>query len=66
MGTSSTGQYDQGWESQWDDMKKYDPFARHLRRLILSVIQPLQFESVLDVSCGQGALLTEIAEGFLQ
>ena len=58
--------YDQVWDTQWDDMKKYGPFARHLRRLILSVIRPLQFESVLDVSCGQGALLTEMAERFPQ
>ena len=64
MSTLSVGQYNEGWESQWDDMKKYGPFARHLRRLILAVIQPLHFESVLDVSCGQGALLTEIAEQF--
>jgi trans-aconitate methyltransferase len=66
MSGLSVGQYDEGWESQWDDMKKYGPFARHLRRLILSVLQPLHFESVLDVSCGQGALLTEIAERFPQ
>ncbi|MBI5564937.1 MAG: class I SAM-dependent methyltransferase [Chloroflexi bacterium] len=64
MGVLSAGQYDHGWELQWDDMKKYGPFARHLRRLILSMIQPFQFDSVLDVSCGQGALLMDIAERF--
>ena len=58
--------YDKVWSAEWDDMKKYGPFARHLRRQILSVLQPLQFETVLDVSCGQGALLTEIAERFPQ
>lgn len=53
--------YDKVWSREWDDMKKYGPFARHLRRLMLSVITPLRFESVLDVSCGQGALLMDIA-----
>lgn len=56
--------YDNFWSNDWDDMKRYGPFARHLRRLMLTVIQPLPFESVLDVSCGQGALLTEIAARF--
>lgn len=64
MSTLTTAQYDHGWSDEWDDMKKYGPFARHLRRLMLSVMTSLRFDSVLDVSCGQGALLTEIAARF--
>jgi SAM-dependent methyltransferase len=57
-------EYDQGWETQWDDMKKYGPFSRHLRRLIENLIRPLAFKTVLDVGCGQGSLLEELRVQF--
>jgi len=60
----SAAEYDYGWLNEWDDMKKYGPFSRHLRRLILDMIRPLEFESVLDIGCGQGALLVEIQAKF--
>ncbi len=56
--------YDQGWENKWDDMKKYGPFSRHLRRLIKGLIAPLTFTTVLDVGCGQGSLLDELRDRF--
>lgn len=52
--------YDQCWETEWDDMKRYGPFSRYLRRLIGDLIQPLVFETVLDVGCGQGSFLAEL------
>jgi len=61
----SAAAYDQGWESGWDDMKKYGPFSRHLRRIIKQIIRPLEFESVLDVGCGQGSFLEELRAEFL-
>lgn len=60
METIATVTYDQGWQSQWDDMKKYGPFSRHLRRIIKQIIRPLEFQSVLDIGCGQGSLLQEL------
>jgi 2-polyprenyl-3-methyl-5-hydroxy-6-metoxy-1,4-benzoquinol methylase len=57
-------EYDRGWETEWEDMKKYGPFSRHLRRLIKNLIRPLHFETVLDVGCGQGSLLGEIKSHF--
>lgn len=60
----SVAEYDMGWENKWDDMKIYGPFSRHLRRLILDLIRPLEFKSVLDAGCGQGALLAEIQSEF--
>jgi SAM-dependent methyltransferase len=64
METMSTVAYDQGWQSKWDDMKKYGPFSRHLRRIIKRMIRPLEFESVLDVGCGQGSFLEELQVEF--
>lgn len=64
METMSTGAYDRGWQSKWDDMKKYGPFSRHLRRIIKHIIRPLEFESVLDVGCGQGSFLEELQMEF--
>jgi SAM-dependent methyltransferase len=56
--------YDAGWDKQWDDMKKYGPMSRHIRRYIKKLIRPLQFKSVLDVGCGQGSLLQELMREF--
>lgn len=56
--------YDAGWDQQWDDMKKYGPMSRHIRRYIKKLIRPLPFESVLDVGCGQGSLLQELMQEF--
>jgi SAM-dependent methyltransferase len=64
METISTAAYDRGWQSQWDDMKKYGPFSRHLRRIIQQIIRPLEFQSVLDVGCGQGSLMQELQAEF--
>jgi SAM-dependent methyltransferase len=56
--------YDNCWDTQWDDMKKYGPMSRHIRRYIKKLIRPLQFRSVLDVGCGQGSLLMELMQEF--
>ena len=64
MQSMSTAAYDEGWQSKWDDMKKYGPFSRHLRRIIKQIIRPLAFESVLDVGCGQGSFLVELQAEF--
>ncbi len=56
--------YNQHWEADWDDMKNYGPYARHMRRLILELLHPLKFDTVLDVGCGQGALLADVATLF--
>jgi SAM-dependent methyltransferase len=45
-------------------MKKFGPFSRHLRRLILELVRSLKFFSILDVGCGQGELLKLISTEF--
>jgi SAM-dependent methyltransferase len=59
-----SGYYDTGWDTAWDDMKKFGPMSRHIRRYIKKLIRPLQFRSVLDVGCGQGSLLEELIGEF--
>jgi trans-aconitate methyltransferase len=56
--------YDQGWEVRWNDMKRYGPYSRHVRRWIHRFIAALQFTSVLDAGCGQGELLKEMIDRY--
>ncbi len=51
--------YDEAWQAK-DDMKRYGPVSRHVRRLIKMSLRPLDFTSILDVGCGQGSLLAEL------
>jgi len=64
MEAMSAAAYDHGWETKWDDMKRYGPFSCHIRHLIKDIIRPLTFESVLDVGCGQGSLLADLRSEF--
>jgi SAM-dependent methyltransferase len=64
MDAMSTDKYDYGWDAKWDDMKKYGPMSRHIRRNIKRLIRPLSFETVLDVGCGQGSFLAELRSEF--
>lgn len=57
---SDQAYYDHGWEQRWDDMKRYGPYSRHVRRWVHQLIGPLSFSSVLDVGCGQGEMLHEL------
>ncbi|WP_431857279.1 class I SAM-dependent methyltransferase [Azospirillum sp.] len=49
--------YDASWEHKWNDMRRYGPTGRHLRRIVTDMVQGLDYDSVLDVGCGQGSLL---------
>jgi trans-aconitate methyltransferase len=48
--------YDRFWSGA-DDYIRYNPGSRHRRRLVLDMLQDLPFASVLDIGCGNGALL---------
>lgn len=51
--------YDQQW-SRLSDFIKYNPGARHRRRLCLQLLDGLAVSSCLDVGCGPGDLLLAI------
>lgn len=56
-------EYDLQWQ-RLDDFIRYNPGARHRRRQILSLLDGLSFESLLDVGCGPGELLMTVARAF--
>jgi 2-polyprenyl-3-methyl-5-hydroxy-6-metoxy-1,4-benzoquinol methylase len=51
--------YDRFWEDV-PDYARYNPGARHRRRLILRAIGLSPYRSVLDVGCGDGTLLRQV------
>lgn len=51
--------YDSAW-NRWTDRHKYGPASRHLRILIMEFLKNLEFQSLLDVGCGEGSLLQSI------
>lgn len=58
--TATVDDYDAGWETLWDDMRRYGPTGRHSRRIVESMIAGLDYASVLDAGCGPGSLLEEL------
>ncbi|MBI4641880.1 MAG: class I SAM-dependent methyltransferase [Candidatus Tectomicrobia bacterium] len=42
-------------------MIEYSPAPRHRRRIIRRLLQTLRFDSLIDVGCGSGALLSELS-----
>lgn len=48
--------YDSFWQSA-PDFARYNPGARHRRRLMLGALSPLRCASALDVGCGDGSWL---------
>jgi predicted TPR repeat methyltransferase len=61
---AATFDYDTAWDDKWDDMKKYGPMSRHVRRVIKKLAGRLSFQTVMDVGCGQGSLLLELMADF--
>lgn len=55
--------YDQIW-ADWGDMSECAPTPIHLRRLILGEARQLSFQSILDVGCGNGILLSVLQKHF--
>ncbi|QCG93006.1 methyltransferase domain-containing protein (plasmid) [Azospirillum sp. TSA2s] len=52
--------YDESWNTRWHDMRRYGPTGRHLRRIMADLVGRLDYDSVLDVGCGQGDLLESL------
>ncbi|WGD30034.1 methyltransferase [Ancylobacter sp. WKF20] len=52
--------YDQNWDTRWNDMRRFGPTGRHLRNIVRTLIEDLPYETVLDVGCGQGSMLQSL------
>lgn len=52
--------YNRKWP-EWTDFIRYNPGARHRRRLTLKLIADAPFKTVLDVGCGNAELLSLLA-----
>jgi SAM-dependent methyltransferase len=54
------------YSPEWDDFFVYNPASRHRRRILHQLIRKhrLAFEGVLDVGCGDGRLLEEMARTY--
>ena len=59
--TSKTFDYENIWQGGWNDATKYGPACRHRRRIVANLVRSLPHGKVLDLGCGDGCLLSEIA-----
>lgn len=58
--TMSGEWYEELWQQEWMDYSRYGPTRRHVRKIIRTLVAPLQVSSVLDIGCGEGSLLSEL------
>ncbi len=55
------GGYERLWTERWGDMQRYGPVSRHQRRILDRLLEGLEVGSALDVGCGEGSLLRQLA-----
>jgi SAM-dependent methyltransferase len=53
--------YNRSWK-KWNNMIDYSPAPRHRRRIIRKLAEKISFNSLLDIGCGNGMLLSEFQE----
>ena len=58
----SQADYEAFWEGYWNDTTTYGPACRHRRRQVIRLVAGLPHASVLDLGCGDGSLLAEMAD----
>jgi hypothetical protein len=50
--------------AQWEDAHRYTPAPRHRRRILLDMMETLDFRDCLDAGCAQPFLIEEIVRRF--
>lgn len=55
--------YDELWSDVYGDIQEYGPVHRHLQRLVAADLRELDYQSVLDVGCGEGNNYPLLAAG---
>jgi len=56
--------YDQIWQQCWGDVQRYGPSHRIHRHILIKMLEQLQFETLLEVGCGNGMNLFAIRQAF--
>lgn len=57
--------YENLWLREWADMEKFNPTARHLKRIIVRLIkQVMPVQTILDVGCGMGLNVRHLHQNF--
>ncbi len=54
--------YEKTWQGPWNDTTRYGPACRHRRRIVANLIRRVPHETILDIGCGDGSLLSEISK----
>lgn len=55
--------YDAIWRDVYGDMQSVGPAHRHLRRLLRTLLDGVEYESAIEVGCGAGHNLPLLSEG---
>jgi SAM-dependent methyltransferase len=56
--------YDQIWSECWGDTQRYGPSHRIHRHILIKILGQLQFETLLEMGCGNGMNLWTIRKAF--
>lgn len=57
--------YEDLWLREWADMERFNPTARHLKRIIVELIKGVMpVESILDAGCGMGLNVRDLRQHF--
>ena len=56
--------YDPEAVAAWEDTHRYTPAPRHRRRLLLNIMDHLDFDDVLDAGCAQPFLLGDVVRRY--
>ena len=53
--------YDDLWSGTWNDTTRYGPACRHRRRIVAKLVLRLPHQTICDLGCGDGRLLSELS-----
>lgn len=60
----SASYYNDIWSNMWGDMQKYGPVHRHHKRLLKKLLPDTNYNTILDIGCGNGENLIYLQQYF--